>query len=291
LTEKIFLDYTQEDLDAEYNNGAKVKNCQDFFDSYASESRAVRSGTNCRLDVPYGSHPREKLDIFPASTYGKSPILIFIHGGYWKAFGKDDFSFVAMGFAPAGIAVVIIDYALIPDVRMDELVNQCRRAVSWTWKNAGTFGADRNRLFLAGHSAGGHLVGMLLATDWQRFDGLPTDVIKGGCGISGIYDLEPIRLCYLNDDLHLNHEEAARNSPIRMGPKCKARFLLAVGDQEGTEFLRQSSDMAATWRDRGVDATLKILPDSHHFSIVVQLGNPQDELTRAIQYLITKENL
>jgi len=286
LSEKIFLHYTRDELDAEYDNEAKTENCEDFFDQYRKESRAARSEMNCRLDAPYGSHLREKLDIFPAFSSSPSPVLIFIHGGYWKSFAKDDFSFVARGFAPAGAAVLVVDYALIPYVRMDELVDQCRRAVSWTWQNADKFGGDRNRIFVAGHSAGGHLTGMLLATDWRKFDNLPADIIKGACGLSGIYDLEPIRLCFLNGDLHLDREEAARNSPIRIGPKCNAALLLAVGDQEGPEFIRQSTEMAAVWRGRGVEAALRILPRTHHFSIVTRLRNPQDDLTRAIQGLI-----
>jgi autotransporter passenger strand-loop-strand repeat protein len=136
------------------------------------------------FDLSYGTHPGERLDIFPAQAAG-APVNIFVHGGYWHRLDKADFSFVARAFRPAGAATVVINYALMPSVDMDELVRQCRAAVAWTWLNAPSFGSDPDRLYVSGHSAGGHLTAMLLATDWASF-GCPADVVKGGVAISGL---------------------------------------------------------------------------------------------------------
>jgi arylformamidase len=178
---------------------------------------------------------------------------------------------------------VVVNYALVPSVDMDELVRQCRAALAWTWKNAADFGGDRDRIAISGHSAGGHLVGMLLATDWPAFDAaLPADPIRSGCGISGLYDLEPIRLCFLNDDLGLDGAAAARNSPVLLPPRTAAPLLLPVGGLEGPEYLRQSLDLAAAWGGVGGDVTVRILPGIQHFSIVEQLADPDSELAGLI---------
>jgi len=198
------------------------------------------------------------------------------------ALDKADFSFVAHAFQPAGAAVVVINYALMPAVAMDELVRQCRASVAWVYRNAPSFGGDPHRIFVSGHSAGGHLVAMLLATDWPAFAGLPADVVKGGAGISGLYDLEPIRLCYLNDTLQLGPDAARRNSPVHLLPGSRAPLLLPVGGLEGPEYHRQSEDLAAAWRARGVPCEVMDLAGIQHFSIVSQLEDPTSDLGRAI---------
>ena len=214
MASKVFRHYDQQALDREYNNRAKVSDHGAWLARYPRESEATRAALPVRLDVAYGAHPGETLDIFPASGPTPAPIQIFIHGGYWQWLDKGDFSFVARAFRPAGVAVVVINYGLIPSVTMDELVGQCRAAVAWTHRHAASFGGDPGRIHVSGHSAGGHLVAMLMATDWKIF-GVPAHVIKGGTGISGLYDLEPIRLCYLNDVMKLSPADARRNSPVR----------------------------------------------------------------------------
>ena len=132
---------------------------------------------------------------------------------------------------------------------MDELVRQCRAGLGWVYRNAESFGGDPDRIFISGHSAGGHLVAIMMATKWPGLDAqspaLRGDLIKGGCGISGLYDLEPIRLCFLNEDLNLNKKVADRNSPVQLWPAGPAPLVLAVGGEEGPEYLRQSEDLAA----------------------------------------------
>jgi arylformamidase len=281
----VFRHYDQAALDAEYNNRRKVADAPDWLQRYPRESERTRRELPCRLDLPYGPSPAETLDVFlPADTAAASraPVQVFLHGGYWHLLDKADFSFVARAFAPAGAVTVVINYALVPTVDMDELVRQCRAAVAWVYRNAAAFGGDPDRVFVSGHSAGGHLTAMLLATDWPAFGGLPPGIVKGGAGISGLYDLEPIRLSYLNHVLGLTPDQARRHSPVHLTPPSRAPLLLPVGVLEGPEYLRQTRDLAAAWRPHGIPCETMEMPGIHHFSIVSQLEDPASDLARAI---------
>jgi len=282
-----FQKYTREALDSEYNNRAKVKDFATFIEYYKNESQIARNELNCELDLDYGPNARQKLDLFkPTHSTKPWPVLLFFHGGYWKAFDKKDFSFIANGFISKGVVVLLVGYPLIPSVGMGELVRQCRESIAWTWRNISSFGGSPEHIYVAGHSAGGHLAGMMMATDWEEVGGMPKDAVKGICGISGIYDLTPISLCYINDELHLSREDVGQNSPVFMSPKCPGRFLFTVGAQEGNEFIKQSENVARVWEEKGQQGTFMIIPGEHHFSIVTQLNNPDQNLSRAIYRLI-----
>ncbi|MDA1099578.1 MAG: alpha/beta hydrolase [Proteobacteria bacterium] len=288
MSDKVFGDYDQTGLDAEYDNRAKVSGSSDSIQKFADDSRELRQRLTGQLNIPFGPGADEVLDLFPSpnSAAGPAPIQVFIHGGYWKLLSKDDFSYVVRAFAPKGCATAVINYGLIPDIDMDELVRQCRAALAWIYRNAAGIGADPERIFISGHSAGGHLVAMMMATDWPAFDDhlpkLPLDLVKGGCGISGLYDLEPIRLCFLNDDLKLGTAETDRNSPVRLAPAGLSPLLLTVGGDEGPEYLRQSETLAAAWRQYGVEVAVAVLPGQNHFTIVDQLNDPEADLSRLI---------
>ncbi len=278
----IFREYDREALDREYNNRAKVADSARHLAWYASESAAARAALPGRLDVPYGSSPAETLDVFPAAVPGPAPVQVFVHGGYWRALDKSDFSFVARAFHLEA-TVAVINYGLIPAVDMDELVRQCRAALGWVYRNARVFGGDPERIFVSGHSAGGHLVAMSMATDWRAFAGLPADLVKGGAAVSGLYDLEPIRLCYLNDTLKLEPAAARRSSPVELAPVRSGPLLLAVGGLEGPEYHRQTEDLARAWRARSVACTIMDMPGLDHFSIIAQLNDRASKLSRAIR--------
>ncbi|PYM03937.1 MAG: hypothetical protein DMD82_15840 [Candidatus Rokuibacteriota bacterium] len=282
MGQPIFLDYDREALDREYDNRGKVTDFAHYLARYTTESAMARREVPCRLDVRYGPGAGETLDIFPAPGSAPAPIHVFVHGGYWRALDKADFSYVVRAFRPAGATVVVINYALLPSVDMDELVRQCRAAVAWVYQNARSFGGDAQRLFVSGHSAGGHLAAMLMSTDWPAFAGLPADVITAGCGISGLYDLEPIRLCYLNADLRLGPEQARRNSPIHTVPARSGPLLLAVGGLEGAEYHRQTDELALAWQKRGLACEVMDMAGQNHFTIADQLTDPASELSRAI---------
>jgi arylformamidase len=283
MARPVFRGYDQAALDAEYNNRAKVRDAADWLLRYASESERARAELPCRLGLAYGPSAGETLDVFPAPGPGGAPVHVFIHGGYWHRLDKADFSFVARGLRPAGAAVVVINYALIPTVDIDELVRQCRASIGWVWRNAASFGGDPHRIFVSGHSAGGHLVAMLMSTEWTAFDkALPADVLKGGCGISGLYDLEPIRLCYLNEILKLTPAAAGLNSPVHHPPKRSSPLVLALGALEGPEYHRQSEELAAVWRSRELPCDVLDMAGHDHFSIVAELLDPKSTLSRRL---------
>ncbi len=282
MGETIFFGYDRAALDREYDNRGKVANFAEYLSRYPAESSRIRDTLPSRLDLRYGPNPGETLDLFLPEGHGPWPVHVFVHGGYWRALDKQDFSFVAGAFQPAGVLVAVINYALIPTVDMDELVRQVRASVAWLHRNVAALGGDPARLTVSGHSAGGHLAAMLMSTDWGRFARLPGDVVKAGCGISGLYDLEPIRLCYLNETLGLTQETARRNSPVHLVPPSAGRLLLAVGAKEGDEYHRQTESLAAAWRRRDLAVEVMDMEGHDHFSIITELGNRGTPLSRAI---------
>lgn len=286
MSATVFRGYDQEGLDREYDNRRKVADAAGHLAHYVQESARARAELPRRLDLAYGPGPAETLDVFwppgPAAEPALAPVQVFIHGGYWQRLDKSDFSYVARAFGPAGAVTVVINYALIPTVDMDALVQQCRVAIAWVHANAVSFGGDPEQIFVSGHSAGGHLAAMLMATDWPAFGGLPADVIKAGCGLSGLYDLEPIRLCYLNQVLGLDAEAARRNSPVHRVPTRSGPLLLAVGGLEGPEYHRQTDDLAEAWRRRGLPCEVLDLAGHDHFTIAAELADPRSELARVM---------
>ena len=286
MADPIFLGYDRAALDREYDNRKKVVDSPTWLRRFADASNETRAALLYRRDIAYGAHPGERLDIFPAERATPAPIHVFVHGGYWQWLDKADFSYVARALVPVGIATVVINYGLIPTVSMAELVRQCRAAIVWVARNAASFGGDARRITVSGHSAGGHLVAMLLATDWAEFGGLPADLVKAGIGISGLYDLDPIRLCYLNDVLALTAADAHAHSPIHLTPKHAAPLLLPLGALEGPEYHRQSETMAAVWRRHGGRADVLDLERHDHFSIVWELAERDSTLARAVRALV-----
>ncbi len=272
----------KEDLDREYNNQIKVDHPERFFERYVEESEKTRKKLDCELNVAYGGGSDQTLDLFfPYARTRKAPVHIFFHGGYWKTCTKDEFSFVANGFVHSDALTVVVNYPKIPVVDMGTQIRQCEDIVLWARDQARAFGGDPERVHLSGHSAGGHLIAMLMATDWQGRHGLSSRVIRSGCGLSGIYDLEPIRRCFLNEELHLSREDVLRYSPVRLKPNVLEHLYLAVGGLEGAEYLRQSRDMHDRWSAHG-PVSLEVMEGLHHYAIVNELGNPNSVLTGRI---------
>lgn len=277
----VYRDYDQQGLDDQYNARKACPNVEEYLERWPAESRRVRESLECRLGVPYGPSAAETLDIFPA-TGGRAPVLMFIHGGYWRAFSKNEFSFVAEAYVADGITVAVVDYALAPAVTMDEIVRQCRAALAWLYRNVADHGGDPGRLHVGGHSAGGHLTAMMMSTDWPAFeDGLPADLIKSGSAVSGLFDLEPIRLSYLNEDVRLDEDMVRRNSPIALAPAAAGPLILSVGGAESDEFHRQRSDYAEHWRAAGLEPREAIPPGLDHFGVMEDFAAPSGMVYRA----------
>lgn len=280
----IYREYDQEALDAEYNLRPLWSDVPEVIAHRENESAAVRSRIPGRLNIAYGSEPKETLDVFPPSNgRAGAPALIYIHGGYWQMSDKDDTTYIAPAFLDAGIAFITLNYTLAPDGNMDVMVEECRRAVAWVHHNAAEIGVDPEQLYLAGHSAGGHLTAMMLATDWSAVDpALPAMPFKGACALSGLYDLEPLRLTYLNDVLGLNAEAAARNSPLYLDPMADIPLILSVGEKETDEFKRHQTELYAAWSAKGLAVEEIPAPDCHHYTIVGHFGDPASALHKAM---------
>jgi len=278
----VYGDYSQEELDAQYNNRARYPEFTGYFDDWAAWSGATRQHLPGHLDVQYGDLPCETLDIFPASE-DNAPVQVMVHGGYWYSLDKHHDSFVAEGLRPNGVTTVVINYGLAPEFGMDEIVRQNRAAVAWLWRNADEFGVDRDRIYTVGQSAGGHLSLMLMATDWPAFgDGLPAGLVKGGTSISGIYDMEPIRLCYLNDKVGMDEDVARRNAPLYQTYPVSLPLMVVSGDIESEEYARQARAIEDVWRALGYPYEHLKLPGHNHFTMAHQLKNSDSILTRAL---------
>lgn len=276
----VFLNYDQAGLDAQYNNRLRWPDYKVHFENWRIWSERTCRKLPCHLDLAFGPQPQEKLDIFPAQEAG-APLYVFIHGGYWYSLDKADYSYVAEGFRPHGISTAVNNFGLAPDTTMDEIVRQNRAALAWLWRNASNYGADPQRIYVCGHSAGGHLALMLLGTDWPAFGpDLPADLVKGACAIGGLFDMEPIRLSFLNKTLKMSAEEARRNAPLELKYPSPAPLSLVVAADETPEYHRQSGAMADLWRGLGYPVELLVPAGLNHFDVVNQLIDPQCELVR-----------
>lgn len=270
--QKVYANFTQDQLDWQYNNRERVENNADIMAAYASRGEKFVATAPTVFDLPFGDTAAEVLDVYPASSGNKpAPVLIYLHGGYWYSRHKNDFRFIPAGFAPAGAMVVVVNYALIPDVDMAELVRQCRAAVAWTHKNAAAHGGDPDSIYITGHSAGGHLTAMMFATDWQGWD-VPATAIKGGFALSGLYDLEPIRLNYMGPMLGFDERTVRDYSPIYLEPTVKAPLVFAVGGAETPEFLRHNTLLAPIWKSKGVACEEMVGPGLNHFTVLEEFS-------------------
>jgi arylformamidase len=263
-------------LDAAYDNTAAVKDSQDYRARWWEASTAIRAEPESRLNLRYGPRPRATLDYFPAVAV-KSPLFMFVHGGYWQRNEKERFSFVAPGPRAHGISVAVPGYTLAPEARLKDIVAEIRDALTFLMDRAEELGFDCNAVFVGGWSAGGHLTAAV--SDHPA--------VRGGLPISGIFDLEPIALGVLNDKLSLDADEIATLSPLKRLAGCTPPLHLFVGNAELPELKRQSEVYALAAGARGLPCSLTVLPGHHHFSILNELSDPNGALTGALLDLIT----
>ena len=261
-------------FDAQYNNRAREPEAAvTLLPRWAEASALVRSRMTCALDLPYGDAAGEALDVFPARSSG-SPILVFIHGGYWRALDKADHSFVAPAFVQAGAMVVVPNYTLCPAVSIEQIALQTTQALAWVYRNAATYGGDVRRIVVAGHSAGGHLAAMLLACLWKRVgDDLPARLVAGALSLSGLYDLEPIRQTpFLQGDLQLTPASVRRLSPAFFA-RPRGPLATLVGGDESEEFIRQNQLIRDQWGPSTVPVC-EALSGLNHFTVLHDLVDP-----------------
>lgn len=276
---------TQEEIDREYNIDLAVGDMKPYVEWFIGGSARARAELPCTLDVRFGPTLDETLDIFPART-PNAPVLLFVHGGYWRILSSKEFSLVARGPQHHDVTVVVSNYSLCPKVTIAEITRQSRAALAWIHGNIARFNGDPERIFVAGHSAGGHQVGMLASTDWEAEYGLPANVIKGGIPISGLFDLRPFRHSWLQPKIQLDHDLIERQSPLFHVPEQGPPMLVTLGGDESAEFHRQSADYVTAWRARGLSAREFAQPGKNHLTAIAGFEDPGSALMDAVMDLI-----
>lgn len=271
---RVFLDYDQVELDAAYDQTVYEPDIDQLSAKLKSDSDTVRARIGNPLRVAYGPKEIEKLDIYRTARPG-APVFVFIHGGRWRVAEAHDYGFPAETFVRAGAHFVVPDFNWVQDAGGDlrVLVSQVRQAVAWVYRNAGSFGGDARRIFLGGHSSGGHLAGVALTTGWKDL-GLPEDTVRGGVLLSGIYDLKPVRLSNRSSYVKIDDTAESDLSPQRHIDRINAPLVVIYGTRETPEFQRQSREFAAAVRAAGKPLELIVAQNYVHMETVESLGNP-----------------
>ncbi len=283
MSDKVFLHYDDAALDRQF-----CIDVRDEWDKYEAEylrscAAARETFTSARYDIRYGESPNERLDVYPARS-PNAPVLIYVHGGYWRSGDMALWRFVSLGVVGNDVTLVLPTYDRGRDIGVGVIVEQVRKALAWTIDNIADYGGDPADISVSGHSAGGQLAAMLLTTDWSArgYDSAP---IRSATLISGLFDLEPIRLCrHLRDyyGLELTRDEVATLSPYRLTPRVACPVKVVVGARETEEYLRSSRLLAAVWRNQEVDVTFEELDRHHHFSIIFELADPDSRLSKMV---------
>ena len=278
-----YQDYTTAELQHQYDTRAGVPGIEEMVAKRPKMAAAYRAASpNAKLNVAYGTREKETIDLFLPKNVSNAPVQLFIHGGYWTMMDKDDFSFVAAPYVNAGAIVAVANYDLCPTVSLPDIVDEMRRCLSWLYKNAASFGGDPDQLHISGHSAGGHLTGMMLATDWPTFNpAVPTDVIKSAVPMSGIYDLEAMRQIKLQELIALDEDTGRANSPMFLDVKSVVPTLVAVGGGESDEFHRQSLLYVEHLKSAGADVAYMDCPGLYHSSLVTETLEVDHPFTQA----------
>lgn len=272
------------DVEQHFNPRLAVEDADADLARLTQKAADARRVLQAQYDLPYGNSAKETYDYFPAQTRN-APVVVFIHGGFWRAFDKSDHSHLAVPFVANGIAHISLNYDLCPTVTLDTIVDQMRRAVAHIHASAPDLGIDRERIYLAGHSAGGQLVAMLLAQDWTRF-GMPDQPFRGALPLSGIFDPAPVLQMPINQEIRLTPDMAARNNTLALPIVCTCPQIVAVGALEPDGWRAQSQEYAAHAQAAGVAAHYVEVAGRQHFTLLDALADPEDPLFRAFRAMI-----
>ena len=249
-----------------YYTRTGIDDVDGIFERWQQDSEVARNTLTGHLDLRYGDAHREAIDLFIA-TEDTTRWLVFIHGGYWRVTTKEYYSFLAAPFVQAGWNVAIPEYDVCPAVSMHTIIEQCQRAIAWLVQNAAQYSPGCDAITLSGHSAGGHLTGMMFATDWHSY-GVDKRLFQGGIALSGLFDLDPIAHTAMNSDLKLTQDDVLQLSPARLSAQIDAPLVLTAGSRESSEFARQNHLLhgAPIWD--AITSELILLDNIHHFDIL-----------------------
>jgi arylformamidase len=272
-------------FDDQFDLRSRNADFQEYFDKNDSLSAEAIEALPCQLDISYGNHPLQAVDYFPAKQ-GNAPIVIFIHGGYWRALDKKSYSFVAPSFIDSNCAVCSVNYRLAPEARLEEILDDVTKALRSIREHATAINGNPNDLYVTGHSAGGHLALMTAMLLQEKNDPLLSS-IKGVLSLSGLFDLDPVRNSFLNETLNFDDSTVTRLSPIlneAFSTNIPLRF--AVGGDETDEFIRQSQTISERMTANGNDSQYSLLSNLNHFDIVYELGKPDGVLKKQLLEMI-----
>jgi arylformamidase len=277
---ELYKGFRPDEMEYQYNPRESVPEYPELAKVRAAQARKVRATAKSWLNVPYGNSPREMLDIYAADKPG-GPVLVYIHGGYWRSGSKEDNCNFVPTFTKRGATVVLVEYDLCPQVTVTDIVRQTRSAIAWVCKNIIRYSGDPARIYVSGHSAGGHLTAMALAHDWAT-EGLPLDCIKGAVATSGVFDLEMVPKISVQEQVKLTPEAAKLNSPFLNAPKVKCPLVVAVGSDEPKGWQRMSEDYYNYCKQQGMSAEYLIVPGANHYTMSEKLLDETNPLTQAM---------
>lgn len=272
-----------ETLNREYSPSSCIDDIMVFINEYIDESKKAHDALkdNMTPDVKYGPEERSHMDIFIPDGDGPFPVHIFIHGGYWQQLSKNESAFAAPNFIEHDVIFIALDYTLAPEANMFEIVDQTRRGIISILKNAHKFGGDEKNITISGSSAGGHLVAEVISTDWKEY-GFDSCPLKGALAISGVFDLEPIVDTYVNDPLKMTKQDAHDLSPLHHIPNESCPIIFTVGENETSEFHRQTAEYMKACNKKGISTSYVEMPIFNHFDIVMNLNKKESPLFQAV---------
>src|SRR5215470_5967515 len=280
MTEIVYKGFRRDGLEYQYNPRESVPEYPELAKRRAEASRKARSTLKSWLNVAYGSSPREALDIYAADKPG-GPVLVYMHGGYWRSGNKEDNCNFVPTFTQRGATVALVEYDLCPQVTVTDIVRQTRTAIGWVYKNIVRYGGNPAKIFVSGHSAGGHLTAMALAHDWTK-EGLPQDCIKGAVATSGVFDLDVVMKISVQEQVRMTPEIARANSPFLNPPRVKCPLVVAVGGAEPKGWQQMSEDYFQFCKSNGMNAEYLIEPDANHYTMSERLLDDSRPLTKAM---------
>ena len=284
MSESAYRNFRPDELEFQYNPRVSVPEFPQLAEVRSAKSRKVRDSAQSWLNIAYGTSPRETLDIYAGEKAG-GPALVYIHGGYWRSGSKEDNANFVPAFTQRGATVALVEYDLCPQVTVTDIVRQTRASIAWVFRNIVRYGANPSKLYISGHSAGGHLTAMALAQDWQT-QGLPTDFIKGAVAMSGVHDLDMVMHISANEQIRMTPEIAEQNNPFLYPPRVNCPVLIAVGSVEPEGWKQMSKDYFEFCKQSGLKAEYLEVPGANHYTMSEHLGDPHSPLAQAIFELI-----